>query len=110
MEARGAPDTIVQELRDAVQTLDNQGAGVVTPGAVAIVSSQSDSEVRAEARGVVERPFVDVAPALADMRRGCEALMLHINNKACRATTAGAESHIALKVGRRYDLTVDPAL
>jgi len=106
--AEETPQATQRELHAAAARLLDAGAASALHRPLAISSSVTAGVVRAEVDGVIDRPFADVAHAVADPQRWCAMLILHINNKACRVI-AGSEPRIALKVARKYDQPVEHA-
>src|SRR5438105_2821883 len=74
-----------------------------------IDSVETSGSASGEAVGVVEHSFASLNAALADPHHWCDILILHVNNKACRANVHGDAATIALKVARKYDQPVDQA-
>src|SRR4051794_34408632 len=74
-----------------------------------IDSTETSGSASGEAVGVVEHSFASLNAALADPHHWCDILILHVNNKACRANVHGDAATIVLKVARKYDQPVDQA-
>jgi hypothetical protein len=69
-------------------------------------SRVAGGEATATLEAVLDVPFADVRAVLADARRSCSMLILHIDVKGC---TAGPGATVHLAVVRRYDLPADQA-
>ena len=108
-QADSTSDAMAAGLRDAANRLMQSRAANPLQLPLSISSSLSAGDVRAESQGVIEVPFQDLVQALADAEHWCQVLILHLNNKACRVTTAGVVPHIALKVANRYDQPANEA-
>ena len=106
-QADSSTDATAAALRDVANRLMQTRSENPLHQPLSISSSISVGDVRAESQGVIEAPFLDLLRALRDPEHWCAALLLHINNKACRVTMKGAVPHIALKVANRYDQPAD---
>jgi hypothetical protein len=69
-------------------------------------SRVAGGDASATLEAVLDVPFADVRAALADARRSCGTLILHIDVKGC---TAGPGATVHLAVVRRYDLPAEQA-
>jgi hypothetical protein len=61
-----------------------------------LISSESSTNLKGEIYAVVDYPFTTVSTSLNSPEHWCDALILHINIKYCRAT--GNESNAVLQV------------
>jgi hypothetical protein len=66
-------------------------------------SSESSGELKGEVYAVLEQRYALVGPALQDVDRWCDILILHLNVKQCRAATSKAGDSLSLSVGRKFD-------
>jgi hypothetical protein len=107
--AQSASHATVRELRSAADRLLETGTNSPLHRPLSISSSVNGRAVYAEIEGVIDRPFRDVARAVADSQRWCTVLILHINNRSCRVIAGPGEPRIALKVARKYDQPVEHA-
>ena len=67
-------------------------------------SAETPDGLKGDVYAVVDHPIADVSATLKSASHWCELLLLHINNRRCKATgvTAGAET-LTLSVVRAYD-------
>jgi hypothetical protein len=72
-------------------------------------SAQAGEGLKGDVYSVVEQPFQMVQAALKPADHWCDVLILHLNVKGCRSTTAGGSSRLALAVGKKFDQPVDEA-
>jgi hypothetical protein len=66
-------------------------------------SSESSGELKGDIYARVEQPYAVIGPALQAMDHWCDILILHLNVKSCRASTAKAGDTLALNIGRKFD-------
>ena len=66
-------------------------------------SSESPDEVWGDIYALIEQPYALVGPALQDMDRWCDILILHLNVKSCRASTPEAGDTLSLNIGGKYE-------
>jgi hypothetical protein len=66
-----------------------------------LVSSESQQELKGEIYAVVNYPFPSVSQALNNPNHWCDALILHVNIKYCRANVAAANTVININLGKK---------
>jgi hypothetical protein len=70
-------------------------------------SAQSSSALRGDVYAIANYPFVSVNRALNDPEQGpanwCDLLILHLNNKYCRASSGGAGKRLSVNMGRKVE-------
>lgn len=76
---------------------------------VLLQATDTSSGHRGEVYAIVNHPMSEVAASLGKPVQWCEAMLLHINNRACSVAYGAAEPAIALSVVRRYDQPLDAA-
>jgi hypothetical protein len=74
-----------------------------------IKSHDASRRIDGEMFAVMDYPFATVSTALADPAQWCDILILHLNNKQCRITKAGADTMVEMKVGNTYKQPVEQA-
>jgi hypothetical protein len=74
---------------------------------VSLSSSETEKGLQGEVYGVLDRPLSEVARVLDTPTRWCEMLMLHLNNRRCRADDA--KQSLTLSVVGKYDIPVEQA-
>ena len=72
-------------------------------------SSETPGGVAGEIYALVNYPFAIVAAALNGPGNWCDILILHLNTKYCRASTAGQETVLNVSIGKKYDQPLDKA-
>ena len=70
-------------------------------------SAETDKGLKGEVYGVLDRSMEEIDRALDTPTRWCEMLMLHLNNRRCRADDA--KQTVILSVVRKYDVPVEEA-
>ena len=71
-------------------------------------SSESADRVSGSIYAVVQQPFAAASPALAQAEAWCDILLLHLNTKYCRASSAqGAVLDVA--IGKKHDQPIADA-
>ncbi len=72
-------------------------------------SSETPGSVTGDIYARVNYPFATVGAALNSPGNWCDILILHLNTKYCRASTAGAGSILNVSIGKKYDQPLDEA-
>jgi hypothetical protein len=72
-------------------------------------SSETSDGVTGAIYALVNYPFAAVGGALNSPGNWCDILMLHLNTKYCRASTAGREAVLNVSIGKKYDQPLDEA-
>jgi hypothetical protein len=68
-----------------------------------LVSSEQSGKVSGDIYALITQPYVTVGPALQGMNHWCDILILHLNVKSCRSSTAPGVDTLSLTIGRKYD-------
>jgi hypothetical protein len=95
------------ELRAAYERL---APGLATSGLgrpMVLASAETPAGLKGEVHGVLDQPLATISAALEKPARWCEMLMLHLNNRGCKADEARQE--LVLSVVRRYDIPPEQA-
>lgn len=66
-------------------------------------SSQGDGRLQGDIYAELEQPFSLVGPVLQGMGHWCDALILHLNVKACQPLPASAGAQLRLYIGRKHE-------
>jgi hypothetical protein len=66
-------------------------------------SSEISGAVSGDIYALIDHPFATVDAALIDPAHWCDILILHLNTKYCRASTAGQGSVFKVNIGRKFD-------
>jgi len=72
-------------------------------------SSETPGGVAGDIYALINYPFATVSAALNSRGNWCDILMLHLNTKYCRASTAGREAVLNVSIGKKYDQPLDEA-
>ena len=72
-------------------------------------STESTSQLKGDIYALVDYPFANVNAVLNNPASWCDVLILHINTKYCRASTARTGTRLTLNVGKKYDQPLDDA-
>jgi hypothetical protein len=72
-------------------------------------SVETSSELKGEIYASIEQPFATVRPALQGMDHWCDILILHLNVKYCKGSSAGTADTLTMVLGRKYDQPVEEA-
>ena len=70
---------------------------------VVLESKQTSGELEGDVYALVEQPFERVDAALKGVGQWCDILMLHLNVKYCRASTATTPATLTVNVGKKHD-------
>lgn len=74
---------------------------------LALDSSETADGVAGSIHVLVDHPFATVAAALQNPGHWCDILILHLNTKYCRATTAAAGNVLNVNIGKKFDQPLD---
>ena len=66
-------------------------------------SSESPDALKGEIYAVLDYPFAEVNQAINNPDHWCDALILHVNVKYCRAVTNNAGTVLNMNLGKKYD-------
>lgn len=66
-------------------------------------STESPNQLKGEIYAVIDHPFATVNTALNNPANWCNALILHLNVKYCRAGSGEAGPELNLNLGKKYD-------
>ena len=72
-----------------------------------LTSAETANGLKGEVYGVLDRPLADVAGVLDKTTQWCDMLMVHLNNRGCRASDANKT--LVLSVVQRYDIPAEQA-
>ena len=73
-------------------------------------SAEPSGSVRGDVYAEVDADFDSVVRALGDVSHWCDVLLLHVNNRQCRVTSAGTAPTLVLGIVRKYDHAPDQAM
>lgn len=73
---------------------------------ITLNSSETPEQLKGEIYAVLDYPFATVNGALNQPKHWCDALILHINIKYCRAETSKAGTVMHLNLGKKHDQTL----
>ena len=68
-----------------------------------LISNESPDSLKGEIYAVLDYPFAEVNNAINNPDHWCDALILHINVKYCRAVTNNAGTVLSMNLGKKYD-------
>ena len=66
-------------------------------------SSDRSGELKGDIYAVIDQPYAVAGRALQDVNNWCDILILHLNVKGCRASTAQAGNTLSVSIGRKFD-------
>ncbi len=69
--------------------------------ALALDSTESNSDLKGDIYALVDYPFATVSAALNNPGHWCDVLILHINTKYCHATTDQATTALSVNIGKK---------
>ncbi|RZI73743.1 MAG: hypothetical protein EOP80_11675 [Variovorax sp.] len=76
---------------------------------IILTSTELPDGLQGEIFAVVEQPLATLQAAFNTPSNWCEVLLLHVNNRRCDASSAGAQHQISVGIVRRYDKPVEEA-
>ena len=96
-------DNFVIALLGQYKALNNALADNQFKRPLVLNSTESDEQLKGEVYAVIDYPFATVNSALNNPAHWCDALILHINVKYCRAVSNNAGTVLNLNLGKKYD-------
>ena len=96
-------------MRELHHKLGDQLANSPLRRPVVLDSAETDSGLRGDVYAVVNHPIDEARRALERSSQWCEMLVLHINNRRCRASRSAEGDMLTLSVVPSYDQPVDQA-
>lgn len=77
--------------------------------AMHIDSAVAGNALSGEVHAVLDHPFARLSSALGEPAAWCDVLILPFNTKYCRASVAGGQPVLALRIGRKFDQPLQSA-
>jgi hypothetical protein len=77
--------------------------------ALALDSSESLNDLKGDIYALVDYPFSTFSSALNDAENWCDVLILHINTKHCRSTTAKTGTAMTVSIGKKTPQSLEDA-
>lgn len=107
--ASGAQSADAEALAANFQALRDRLAHSPFGRPVLLQASSTANGLKGEVHAVVDRPMAEIAASLGRPEQWCEAMLLHVNNRACNVAEAASNPVITLSVVHRYDRPLDSA-
>jgi len=98
-----------QAMRDLYRKLGDRLADSPLKRPIVLESKETDGGLQGDVYAVVDDPVDDVRRALERSSQWCDMLVLHINNRRCRAARTPGGETVTLSVVPRYDKPIDQA-
>ncbi len=98
-----------QAMRELHRKLGDQLANSPLKRPVVLDSKETDGGLQGDVYAVVDYSVDDVRHALERSAQWCDMLVLHINNRRCRAARSPTGETVTLSVVPRYDKPIDQA-
>ncbi|WP_431272936.1 hypothetical protein ACQ858_11775 [Variovorax ureilyticus] len=98
-----------QAMRDLERKHAEQFANGALHRPVVIDSAETDGGLQGDIYAIVDHPVDDVRRALERSAQWCDMMVLHINNRRCRATRSPDGEKLTLSVVPRYDKPIEQA-
>ena len=76
---------------------------------LALDSSETPGALEGDIYALVNYPFATVSAALNGMDNWCDIMILHVNTKYCRASTAGDGGVLNVRIGKKFGQPLDEA-
>jgi hypothetical protein len=96
-------------MRELHRKLGDQLANSPLKRPVVLESKETDGGLQGDVYAVVDDSIDDVRRALERSSQWCDMLVLHINNRRCRAARSSGGETVTLSVVPRYDKPIDQA-
>ncbi len=98
-----AADGFVIALMGQYKALSNELQNNQFKRPLVLKSNESPDSLKGEIYAVLDYPFAEVNNAINNPDHWCDALLLHINVKYCRAVTSNTGTVLNMNLGKKYD-------
>jgi hypothetical protein len=98
-----AQNATAEALRAQFAALREKGEGKIVDRPIYLRSTETSERMQGEVHALIDQPFDRLRQALGKGENWCAILILHLNNKYCRASTVNGRSTLVVGVGRKYD-------
>ena len=98
-----AADSFVIALMGQYKALSNELQNNQFKRPLVLKSNESPDSLKGEIYAVLDYPFAEVNNAINNPNHWCDALLLHINVKYCRAVTSNTGTVLNMNLGKKYD-------
>ena len=96
-------DNFVNALLGQHKTLKNELLNNQFKRPLVLYSTESPDSLKGEIYAVLDYPFKKVNSAINNPNHWCDALILHINVKYCRAENSNSGTVLTINLGKKYD-------
>ena len=96
-------DNFVSALLGQHKTLKNELLNNQFKRPLVLYSTESPDSLKGEIYAVLDYPFTKVNSAINNPNHWCDALILHINVKYCRAENNNTDTVLTINLGKKYD-------
>ena len=103
LEATSSADSFVIALIGQYKALNNDLQHNQFKRPLVLKSSESPDALKGEIYAVLDYPFEKVNSAINNPDHWCDALILHVNVKYCRAVKSNAGTVLNINLGKKYD-------
>ena len=103
LEATPSADSFVIALIGQYKALSNDLQHNQFKRPLVLKSSESPDALKGEIYAVLDYPFEKVNSAINNPDHWCDALILHVNVKYCRAVKSNAGTVLNINLGKKYD-------
>lgn len=104
--AESDPQTSLRERYAAVSEQLEQGS---LPQALYLESAESKRSLQGDIYAVVDYPFATISDVFTNPGNWCEALLLHLNVKYCRAVPRGERTMLSVVIGKKIEQPLSEA-
>lgn len=108
-EAPPTPDDPVAALQERFAALSEQLQQSPIQQGLYLESAESSRASRGDVYAVVDYSFATISDTFTNPDNWCDALLLHINVKHCRATTRDGEPLLSVAIGKKTDQSLKNA-
>jgi len=97
------PENGAEVLQAKYATLGEQLRHNAFQRPLTLTSIESDSNIRGDIYALLDYPIASLGESLDSAVNWCDAMVLHINTKECRASADRYGSTLAMRIGRKSD-------
>jgi len=101
--AANADDKSAEALRAAYQVVRDQLSRNQFRRPLSLESGETADSVKGDIHALINSPFATMSTVLTGAGNWCDIMMLHINTKHCRASTANQQDVLNVSIGKKYD-------
>ena len=101
--------TAASALRTKYTELGGQLASNAFKRPLVMNSIESSTMLKGDIYALIDHPFSQVSSALSGPAHWCDVLILHLNTKYCRPSSAAPGTILDMRIGKKFDQPIEDA-